>query len=63
MNKNKKDLNNQKKHTNLLSLLIENSESDKQNGFTILIDRRNDKWSSVKNVLILIQVKNAFFII
>ncbi|RNA23699.1 guanine nucleotide exchange factor DBS isoform X4 [Brachionus plicatilis] len=31
------------------------SESDKQTGFSILIDRRNDKWSSVKNVLILIQ--------
>jgi hypothetical protein len=31
-------------------------ESDKQIGFSILIDRRNDKWSSVRNVLILIQV-------
>ena len=31
------------------------SEQDKDKGFSILIDRRNDKWSSVKNVLILIQ--------
>ena len=31
------------------------SESDKDKGFSILIDRRTDKWSSVKNVLILIQ--------
>jgi hypothetical protein len=31
------------------------TETDKQSGFSILIDRRNDKWSSVRNVLILIQ--------
>ena len=32
------------------------SELDKKNGFTLLIDRRNDKWSSIKNILFFIQV-------
>jgi guanine nucleotide exchange factor MCF2 len=36
-------------------IIIFNREVDKEKGFTILIDRRNDKWSSVKHILLLIQ--------
>ena len=35
--------------------LLNCSELEKQIGFSILIDKRNDKWSSIKNILLLLQ--------
>jgi hypothetical protein len=34
----------------------EKGEVEVEVGYSIIIDRRNDKWSSVKHVLLLIQV-------
>lgn len=33
------------------------------NGFVLIVDRRNDKWSSVKHVLFKFTVVNYLFII